>query len=184
VGSKDEGRRRLLGLRRSQPVTLAAPAGTRPLAQLEADWGNVQARVVEHLTRTAGRSLASANTASGERGVDIIVEKRKHRLYIEVKGLPSTMYAKGDRAGQTKPTNPNLQARHWFSHVFLQAAIHRTDHPSDRVAIALPDRPTYRSLSQRARVALKRLEVEVWFVSQDGRSRKRDSDDRAHPVRS
>ena len=36
-------------------------------------------------------------------------------LLVEVKGWPSTTYAKGERAGQPKPTQPTLQATHWFA---------------------------------------------------------------------
>jgi hypothetical protein len=95
----------------SVPPTVQA---SRPLLAADAAedgaWdGNVQSSVVSHLVGTGWKIIAVADTAQRERGVDIIAERAGSRLLVEVTGWPSTTYARGERAGQPKPTQPSLQ---------------------------------------------------------------------------
>lgn len=64
--------------------------------------GNVQAAVVAHLAAEGWRILRVADTHSREHGVDIQARRRGTRLLVEVKGYPSSTYARGDKAGQPK----------------------------------------------------------------------------------
>lgn len=148
--------------------TRPAPEATRP-ARGEWSWeGNVQAAVVTHLARSGWAVTRVADTAGREHGIDVTAERDGRRLLIEVKGWPSTTYARGDKVGQTKPTQPSLQAGHWFAAGLL--AVLRT-HPKDTSAelgLALPDTPRYRALLADVRWALERLAITVLLVTDSG----------------
>lgn len=147
-----------------------------PAASQGEEWsweGGVQSKVVTHLARTGWNIVAVANTAQRERGVDIIAEKDEQRLVVEVKGWPSTTYARGDRAGQPKPTQPSTQAGVWFSEG-LTTLIRRGAQPETRLALALPDKPRYRALLGEAGWALDRLDITVYLVTADGSVQERE----------
>lgn len=112
--------------------------------------------------------LASADTAAREVGIDLVLQRGEDRLNVEVKGWPSTVYARGDRAGQTKPTQPTVQARHWFAGALLSAVLIRDALPEQRVALAFPDIARYRDLLARSARSLHDLRVEVLLVGDDG----------------
>jgi hypothetical protein len=136
---------------------------------MDGDWAresNVQSRVVTHLAREGWQIISMANTASRERGVDITAERDGTRLLAEVKGWPSTIYERGDRAGQRKPTHPTLQATHWFAEG-LTTLIRRGAGLSTRLALALPDKPRYRTLLAEAGWAIQRMEIIVYLVEAD-----------------
>jgi Holliday junction resolvase-like predicted endonuclease len=161
------------------------PGESRPAAQLPSavqmpdqaqDWaweGNVQGRVVAHLARTGWHVVAVADTARRERGADIIAERDGSRLFVEVKGWPSTTYARGERAGQAKPTQPTLQAAHWFAEG-LSTLIRRGAAPGTQLALSLPDKPRYRTLLGEAGWALDRLDITVYLVAADGSVQTRE----------
>ncbi len=129
--------------------------------------GNVQAALVRHLVARGWSVVSLADTASQERGVDVVAERAGRRMLIEVKGWPSTTYVRGDRAGQPKPTAPTVQAKHWFAEVLLAVLRLRERHPECAVAIALPDMPRYRMLLSEVQSALTELVIMVLLV-QDG----------------
>jgi Holliday junction resolvase-like predicted endonuclease len=129
--------------------------------------GNVQSRIVTHLAKTGWNIIAVANTAQRERGVDIIAERDGQRMLVEVKGWPSAMYARGERAGQPKPTQPTLQASHWFAEL-LTSLIRRGAEHGSRLAMGLPDMPRYRTLLGEAAWALERLDITVYLVTAEG----------------
>jgi Holliday junction resolvase-like predicted endonuclease len=148
-------------------VELAMPPPAEPA---DSDWAresNVQSRVVTHLAHEGWQIISVANTASRERGVDIIAERDGTRLLAEVKGWPSTTYARGECAGQRKPTQPTLQATHWFAEGLI-TLIRRGTRPSTRLALALPDKPRYRTLLAEAGWAIQRMEIIVYLVEADG----------------
>jgi hypothetical protein len=134
------------------------------------DWaweGNVQSRVVAHLAREGWRIISVADTARRQQGTDIVAERYGTRLLAEVKGWPSATYARGERMGQPKPTQPTLQATHWFAEG-LSTLIRRGAEPGTRLALALPDKPRYRRLLAEAGWAIQRLEMSVYLVEADG----------------
>jgi MarR family len=148
-------------------VQSTAPPPTEPV---DKDWaweGNVQSGVVTQLAATGWRIIAVADTARRQQGADIIAERDGTRLLVEVKGWPSTTYARGDRAGQPKPTQPTLQATHWFAEGLI-TLIRRGADLSTRLALALPDMPRYRTLLAEAGWAIQRLEIIVYLVEADG----------------
>lgn len=130
--------------------------------------GHVQDRVQDHLIREGWMLLSSADTASQETGVDLVMERDGQRLNIEVKGWPSTTYRRGPKAGQPKPTNPTVQARHWFAGALLSAALLRDAQPDARIALAFPDFPRYRKLLARTASPFDALDLEVLLVEEDG----------------
>jgi hypothetical protein len=150
--------------RASDRPTVPPPAGPAD------DWaweGNVQSGVATQLAATGWRIVAVADTARRQRGPDIIAERDGIRLVVEVKGWPSTTYARVDLAGQPKPTEPTLQATHWFAEGLI-TLIRRGADLSARLALALPDMPRYRTLLAEAGWAIQRLEIIVYLVEADG----------------
>jgi hypothetical protein len=150
-----------------------APAAPAPLprspAMSDPRWeGNVQAAVVRHLVAEGWSVVSVADTASQQRGVDVVVERAGCQMLVEVKGWPSTTYVRGARAGQPKPTAPSVQAKHWFAEVLLAVLRLRERHPDCSVALALPDMPRYRTLLGEVRAALTQLGIAVLLVQGGG----------------
>lgn len=143
------------------------PQAAAPVAE---DWsreGNVQSRVVVYLAGTGWTIVSVADTARRELGVDVVAEQDGVRLLVDVKGWPSTTYARGERAGQQKPTQPSLRATHWFADG-LTTLIRRGAEPNSRLALALPDKPRVWSLLAEAGWALRRPNIIVDLVEAGG----------------
>jgi len=166
---------RLAADRRS-PEPQAAPkpalhAEARPTEfdpSREPDWqGNVQARVCRWLLDRGWDLEQVANTASRERGTDVVARRDGERVHVEVKGWPSLLYADPLRRAETKRTDPTNQALHWFAGATHSCLRLRDAHPFDRVAMAFPDRPRYRKLGGEIAASLRRIKIEVWFVGED-----------------
>ncbi len=141
-----------------------------PLRAADEKWEReerVQSRVVTHLATNGWSIIQVANTARRERGVDIIAERDGQELLVEVKGWPSTTYARGERAGQPKPTEPSTQAGHWFAEALL-TLVRRDAEPGTRLAMGLPDKLRYRKLLNEAGGALERLDITVYLVTAEG----------------
>jgi Holliday junction resolvase-like predicted endonuclease len=148
------------------PPRRAAPAA--PSTAHEWAWeGHVQSRVATYLAANGWSIIRVADTAQRERGIDIIAERDARRLLVEVKGWPSTTYARGERAGQAKPTQPTTQAAVWFAEA-LTTLIRRGAESGSRLAMGLPDMPRYRTLLFEAGWALERLDITVYLVTADG----------------
>jgi Holliday junction resolvase-like predicted endonuclease len=127
----------------------------------------VQSRIVTYLVTNGWSIIQVANTARRERGVDIIAKRNGQELLVEVKGWPSTTYARGERAGQPKPTQPSTQAGHWFAEALL-TLVKRGAEPGTRLAMGLPDKLRYRTLLNEAGWALERLEITAYLVTAEG----------------
>lgn len=141
-----------------------------PRAGEPSDWfweGHVQARLRGHFVAQGWRLLRESDCLLRERGIDLLLERHGAQLAIEVKGFPSTTYGRGPLRGQPKPTQPTLQAKHWFAEVLLAAIRIQSKHPEYAVAVGFPDMPRYRSLIESTGHALTRLGLGVFLV-QDG----------------
>lgn len=151
---------------------VAAPVIAEPRPDVDpADWHteeNVQRLLVERLSSTGWTILRTANTATGETGIDVVAERNGETVGIEVKGYPSKTYARGAQKGQPKRTAPSTQAAHWFSHAILAAMKLRVAQPSWQSVMAFPDFPRYRRLYAATAAPLAAAGIEVWLVSQDG----------------
>ena len=128
----------------------------------------VQSALVGWLARHGSDILRVADTATRERGTDIVASSDGVKLLIEVKGYPGTTYARGPMAGQPKPTAPSLQARHWLADALLKAMRLRGGDEEARVVIAMPDVPRYRSLLSEIDGSLERARIEAWLVESSG----------------
>ena len=130
--------------------------------------GNVQAQVGRFLISKGWTIVSASNTASRQRGIDLVATKGDKRLAVEVKGFPDTVYARGDRAGQPKPTKPNLQARHWLGEALLAACVLRGTNDGAEIALAFPDVPRYRELIGKIMHTVERLEFQVFMCDERG----------------
>lgn len=128
----------------------------------------VQSKVVAHLVAKGYRILSVADTATRERGIDIVAALGDQTVAIEVKGYPSKNYADPRRAGEVKRTQPSNQAKHWYAQAVLASMITRSRRPNDRAVIALPDFPKYRDICAETSGSLDSCGVEVWWVSATG----------------
>lgn len=162
--------------RRAVPLPIAKPP-TRPPAKSvsndggEGEWhteANVQAAVVAALAAAGWRILSVANTATKERGIDVVATSGGATAGVEVKGYPSRNYADPTRAGETKKTAPSNQAGHWFAQAALAAMRLRGKEPQWRSVIALPDFSRYRDLYADTVGSLDAAAIEVWWVQEDG----------------
>jgi hypothetical protein len=109
-----------------------------------------------------------ADTKKREAGVDVRATQTERVLLVEVKGYPATIFQRGIKKGQPKPTHPVTQARHWYSEVLFLAILRQVDNPTIEVAIALPNFPVFINLVQRTRSALNKLGIIVYFIEETG----------------
>ncbi|MDQ2706438.1 MAG: hypothetical protein M3Z25_01830 [Actinomycetota bacterium] len=130
--------------------------------------GAVQHALVEWLTSEGGEIVSQADTATKQRGTDVVAELDGRRVHIEVKGWPSTQYSDPRRAGEVKPTAPTVQANQWFAGALSSALKLRQGNPRDRVVVAFPDMPRYRTLHSERAEPLRRLDIEFWVVTESG----------------
>lgn len=128
----------------------------------------VQASLVTALAGEGWRILSVANTATRERGIDVVASREGQTVGIEVKGYPSREYADPARAGEVKRSRPSTQAGHWYSQAVLAAMRLRGKEPEWRSVIALPDFPRYRDLLAETAGSLRAANIEVWWVDQVG----------------
>jgi hypothetical protein len=128
----------------------------------------VQDVFAQFLARQGWTITSMADTASKARGVDVLAVKDERRLAAEVKGWPSTTYSDPARAGETKPTQPTLQAGHWFAGALSKALMVLDSHPGSETLVVLPDYPRYRDLAARTRTGRGRADVHVVLVAEDG----------------
>jgi hypothetical protein len=131
--------------------------------------GNVQATVARFLVSEGWVIESVADTASRQQGIDLMATNGARRLAVEVKGYPGTVYARGERAGQLKPTAPTNQARHWFAQALLAAVLTGGSREQVEIALAFPDMPRFRDLIARTEWALRRLGIRVLLADESGR---------------
>lgn len=130
--------------------------------------GAVQHVLVGWLTGQGAEIVSLAETASKQRGTDVVADLDDRRIHIEVKGWPSIGYSDPRRAGEIKPTAPTMQANHWFAEAVSSALKLRQAYQSDRVVVAFPDMPRYRTLHSERADPLKRVDIECWLVGESG----------------
>lgn len=130
--------------------------------------GNVQTALVAHLRAEGWDIRSAADTASRARGIDVLAAKDGRTLAIEVKGYPSTTYARGAQQGLPKKTNPTNQAPKWFSQALVKAITTTDGSGRPEVAVAFPDYPRFRGLIAKSEWALRRLGIGVYLVRDGG----------------
>ena len=148
-----------------------APVTERPTPADAHGWpweGHVQGLFASHLVRSGWILDGIADTATKAHGVDVLAHTDGRRRGAEVKGWPSKAYADPRRHAETKPTQPTLQAGHWFSQAIMKALMLLDSHPGHESLAVFPDYPRYRDLARRTSTGLQRAEVRIAFVRQDG----------------
>ena len=153
----------------------ASPAASTSAASAEGDptseWHteeNTQRLLVEWLVGEGWTVVRTANTATREHGVDVVVERDGQRLGVEVKGYPSRFYVTGPNRGQVKTSTPKEQAKKWYAHALVPAMRLRTREPDSLSVMCFPDFPVYRELYADTAVSLRAAVIDVWVVSQGG----------------
>lgn len=130
--------------------------------------GNVQQAMTRYLRAQGWTVEHSTDTARGEHGPDIVARRHGELLLVEVKGYPSVRYVKGTKAGLPKPTKPTLQAKHWFAEALTSTILRRSHNSEAQFALAFPDLARYRTLIEESGWALRRPEISVYLVGEDG----------------
>ena len=121
--------------------------------------GNVQAALVCHLTGDGYRIIKVSDTASKERGPDIVaITPAGEELQVSVKGYPEG----------TERTHPATQARHYFVDAFYDLFAWREENPKVILALGLPDFSTYRKMSRRVASGVRFVGASLFWVFQDG----------------
>ncbi|WP_248960627.1 DUF7662 domain-containing protein, partial [Sphaerisporangium perillae] len=82
-----------------------------------------QAMLVTYLVGQGWRIQRVADTTTKEQGIDVLATRGDRTLAVEVKGYPGRRYSDPRRAGETKPTAPATQARHWYAQAILKAML-------------------------------------------------------------
>jgi Holliday junction resolvase-like predicted endonuclease len=155
----------------ADPAQRPGAAGTAGQSASTGDWhteAKVQAMVVAHLVREGWQIVSEADTASRQRGIDIVAVRETEELAIEVKGFPGRGFADPRRAYEQKRARPSTQATGWYGRAILAAMLTRSRRPHARSVIALPDFPRYRDLFKETAGSLQKCSIEVWWVSEDG----------------
>lgn len=136
----------------------------------EHDWfweGNVQAKIVEHMKKEGFAIVRQASTLRKERGPDIVGNKGMVKRIVAVKGYPSDKYVSGFRKGKKKPTNPILQARHWFAEALLEVILAKSESSDIEIAIGLPKFARYVNLFNRVLWFSKSIGLYLYLVDAD-----------------
>ena len=142
-----------------------------PPVAVERTWpweGVVQSVFVAALRVVGWTIQAEANTATKERGVDVLAIRGDRSLGAEVKGLPSVGYADPRRTGERKPTRPSTQAGHLFAAALLAAMRLHENVPAKESLMVLPAEDCYRSIAASTRTARDGVGVQVVLVNADG----------------
>lgn len=152
----------------SPPSPVAMEDGA-PSPDTQWSWeGNVQASLVRTLAAKGWSILRVADTASREQGHDIVAERAGIQLLVEVKGWPSTHYARGAKQGEAKTYNQATQGRAYFSNALLSGLLMRADNPDAHVVLAFPAVTTFENLARRVGPTLRKVNIELWLVHEDG----------------
>lgn len=128
---------------------------------------NVARKIRGYLQET-GYRIIKFNEDKRQKGPDIVAEKDGVKVIVEVKGYPSDKYVRGEKKGQKKPTNPNLQAKHWFSEVLLQVLLAKSENTNAVVCMGLPKFPLYEKLIGQLEHILRDLGVICYLVDENG----------------
>jgi hypothetical protein len=103
--------------------------------------GNVQDTVIDFLMRDGWSIRSHANTASRERGKDVIAHRNGEELWVTVKGYPNG----------TGNTPADTQAKHWFADAIFDVIRYRQENRSVHIVVALPSFQKYRTLRENTR---------------------------------
>lgn len=140
------------------------------------DWfyeGQISKKLVDYFIKNGYTILKDNSNKISARGEDIIVDIQGHKEIIEVKGYPTTVHTKGKDKGKPKPTNPKLQAKHWFSEALLSSIFNYQRHKDNdnfKLAMAFPLTDRYKELIGKVEDFFtdNNLNFKVYFVDKNG----------------
>lgn len=140
------------------------------------DWfyeGQISKKLVDYFLKNGYKILKDNSAKISARGEDIIVSIQGQQEIIEVKGYPTTVHTKGKDKGKPKPTNPKLQAKHWFSDALLSSIFNYQRHKDNdkfKLALALPLTDRYKELIGKVEDFFtdNNLNFKVYFVDDKG----------------
>ena len=120
--------------------------------------GNVQAAVVRYLATQNCTIRSVIDTASRQRGKDIVAERNRKPLWVTVKGYPRG----------TDKTHPSTQAGHWFKQAVFDIIEYRGENEIAELGMALPDFPRYRALAQKINWVQPVAKFIYYWVQENG----------------
>jgi Holliday junction resolvase-like predicted endonuclease len=129
---------------------------------------NVSNKIKKYLEEH-GCKILKFNYDKRQKGHDIEIIKDGIKTIIEVKGYPSTKYVSGADKGKKKPTNPKLQAKHWFSEALLSLLIAKCkDWDNTSIALGLPRFEKYEELYLKMKPFNEKTGIKYYFVNKSG----------------
>ncbi|HEB73778.1 hypothetical protein DRN98_00895 [Methanosarcinales archaeon] len=139
------------------------------------DWfweGNIQEKIANYMEITEGFKVTEkANTESKKQGPDIKGEKDGKYRIVAIKGYPSDKYTAnfpGGKKGEKKRTNPNTQARHWFSEALVEILLRKCSDPNIEIALGFPYFKVYENLVERITWLRSKVGISCYFVKEAG----------------
>lgn len=150
------GKIRNYGLGQTLPSPKIAVAETED--RLWSWEGYVQEHVVRYLVDQGYTILHTANTATHERGKDIVAQKEERILWVSVKGYQR----------DTLRTPATLQAGHFFKDALFDMLAWRGVSDTADLALALPNYPRYHTLLAKVAWLLPVVRFSVLWVDESG----------------
>ncbi len=132
---------------------------------------NVLRKIKGYLEKE-GWNIQKSNEDKTQKGEDIRASKNGKTLVMEVKGYPSDKYVKTTakyKAGENKPTKPELQARHWFAEALFQLEIRKSKEPNIKIALGLPLMKRYQNLLNEVEYVKEQLGITCYFTDENGK---------------
>jgi len=136
----------------------------------EDEWfeeSNISGKIKGYLEKK-GYRITKFNADKRAKGHDIEAEKDSLEFIFEIKGFPSDKYVRGPKKGQKKPTNPNLQAKHWFAESLLSLIIAKSENHKINIAMGLPFKEKYKELINKITYFRKQFDLTIYLVCENG----------------
>lgn len=134
---------------------------------------NVSRKIRDFLVQN-GYEITKFCEDKKEKGHDIEAIKDGRKIKMEVKGYPSDKYVSGPYKGEKKPTNPKLQAKHWFREALLSLLKAKSKNPNCKMAIGLPKLKVYEGLLKDISFVMEKLEIGYVLVEEEGKSKAKE----------
>ncbi len=140
------------------------------------DWyheSQISKKLVKYFERNNYRIVKDNSENISTRGADIVVCSENEYIVIEVKGYPTTFHTKGVKKGMPKPTNPKLQAKHWFSEAIFSSIFNYSQFKNSQnliIALAFPLNYRYKELINKVEdyFSDNQLNFRVYFLDENG----------------
>ena len=123
--------------------------------------------VKAHLTRKGHKIRPKWGKMGPDIEAEIDEEGKRKTLIVEAKGYPTEYYARGEKSGQSKPTNPQTQARHWVADAIFTILLRMADAKSENMqfVLAFPQFKIYINFMQRLKEIRQKLNITVFTVN-------------------